>query len=76
MASRTPDTAIRSLQKDSASGTIIPRKTDKEPGGGTVRSGMTMLIDDGSCPKGQIKEITGGDDSRNIQRTRRCIKRN
>ncbi|MBZ0148891.1 MAG: caspase family protein [Pseudorhodoplanes sp.] len=76
MASRTPDSATRSLQKDPASGVIIPRKTDKEPGAGAVRHGTTMLIDDGSCPKGMIKEITGGNQKYDIPRTRRCIKRN
>jgi hypothetical protein len=36
---------------------------------------MTMLVDDGSCPKGMIKEITGGNNRHGVARTRRCVKR-
>jgi hypothetical protein len=55
----------------------------KEPGSGMLRSGETALVDDQSCPKGQIKEVTGGTDRKYIKdiktagtpRKRRCIPR-
>ena len=46
-----------------------------EPPNGTLRYGAVMLVDDGSCPRGQIKEVTGGDNSRKIPRTKRCVTR-
>jgi uncharacterized caspase-like protein len=73
--SPSDQTRSTSTSIDPASKTIIPRHTDKEPAGGTVRTGMTMLVDDGSCPKGMIKEITGGDNRSGIPRTRRCVRR-
>ena len=32
----------------------------KEPKMGALREGQTVLVDDGSCPKGQIKRVVGG----------------
>ena len=54
-----------------------------EPPGGTLRAGETALVDDGSCPAGQIKEVTGGSNLSlhtgqkrpGVGRTRRCVKR-
>ena len=54
-----------------------------EPPPGSLRAGESVLVDDGSCPRGQIKQVTGGG---NISlssgekrsggtRTRRCVKR-
>jgi hypothetical protein len=34
-----------------------------------------LLVDDGTCPAGQIKEVTGGRINERVQRTRRCIPR-
>jgi hypothetical protein len=36
-----------------------PRVLAEEPLNGTLRPGETVLVDDGSCPAGQIKHITG-----------------
>jgi hypothetical protein len=48
-----------------------------EPGPGQIAAGARVLVDDGSCPKGQIKEVTGGTNygggSKN--RTIRCVRR-
>jgi hypothetical protein len=33
-----------------------------EPGEGQLRPGQRVLVDDGSCPAGQIKEVIGGSD--------------
>ena len=61
-----------------------PRKTTKktttlkkEPprGVGALRYGERVLVDDGSCPRGQIKQITGGSKGRGISRSQRCISR-
>ena len=32
----------------------------KDPEQGHLRPGQQVLVDDGSCPAGQIKELTGG----------------
>jgi len=47
----------------------------EEPKRNLLKYGKVVLVDDGSCPAGQIKEVTGGDSSAatNIKRTRRCI---
>jgi hypothetical protein len=47
----------------------------QEPPAGTLKYGEKALVDDGSCPPGQIKEIIGGDASRDIDRVRSCIPR-
>ncbi|MGD9844625.1 MAG: DUF6719 family protein [Variibacter sp.] len=48
-----------------------------EPGPGELRYGMRVLVDDGSCPTGQIKEVLAGRDvdGKGPQRTRRCVSR-
>ncbi len=50
----------------------------KEPPMGQLREGQTVLVDDGSCPAGQIKEVIGGNHvsvggTKHILRTRKCI---
>jgi hypothetical protein len=55
----------------------------KEPARGELRAGETVLVDDGSCPAGKIKQVTGGDDIHHSTgeaksgggRRRRCVKR-
>jgi hypothetical protein len=32
----------------------------QEPGPGQLQRGQVALVDDGTCPKGQIKQVTGG----------------
>jgi hypothetical protein len=51
------------------------RRFAQEPpvGKGALSFGEKALVDDGSCPAGQIKEITGGD--RKTSRQRRCVPR-
>lgn len=58
-----------------ASGATIVKK---EPPMGALREGETVLVDDGSCPAGQIKEVIGGNHvsvggTKHIVRTRKCI---
>jgi hypothetical protein len=52
----------------------------KEPPMGQLKEGQRVLVDDGSCPKGQIKEVIGGNHTavggnKQIVRQRRCIAR-
>ncbi len=47
----------------------------KEPPTGALRYGQRLLVDDGSCPAGQIKELTGSKSANGVKRLRRCIKR-
>jgi hypothetical protein len=52
-----------------------PRTFKQEPpaGQGALSFGEKALVDDGTCPQGQIKEIVGGD--KNTPRQRRCVAR-
>ncbi|MGX1786091.1 DUF6719 family protein [Bosea sp. NPDC055332] len=54
----------------------------REPSKGQIRSGQTVLVDDGRCPRGQILEVSGGTNpglrgqhGRSTERTRRCVPR-
>lgn len=47
----------------------------EEPPKGTIAYRKIVCVDDGTCPKGEVKEITGGDSRRNIPREVRCVKR-
>lgn len=52
----------------------------KEPPMGQLREGQVVLVDDGSCPAGQIKEVIGGNHvkvggTKHIVRTHKCIPR-
>src|SRR5439155_14430100 len=49
----------------------------QEPFEGQMAPGGIVLVDDGTCGKGKIKEVTGGELSPAISRprTRRCIPR-
>ena len=47
---------------------------------GALREGQVVLVDDGSCPAGEVKQVTGGNHVlaggyKNIVRTRKCIPR-
>ena len=47
----------------------------KVPEEGEVPYGKVVYVDDGKCPKGEIKEITGGSQEKGIARKTRCVKR-
>lgn len=47
----------------------------QEPARGTLPFGEIVYVDDGACPAGEVKEITGGNRSQNILRKVRCVKR-
>lgn len=43
---------------------------------GNLRVGQRMLVDDGSCPSGQIKQVVGAQLTENgVLRTRSCVPR-
>jgi hypothetical protein len=44
-----------------------------EPGDGALPRSKRVLVDDGSCPAGQIKEVIGGSKIDHIARSSRCI---
>jgi hypothetical protein len=54
----------------------------QEPSEGTLRAGQAVLVDDGTCPPGEIKQVTGGANLSHGQyvagkasRQTKCIKR-
>jgi hypothetical protein len=61
-------------------GTAHAQVLSQEPPMGALKPGQRVLVDDGSCPRGQIKEVIGGDHKTvggrsNVVRQRRCIRR-
>ena len=41
-----------------------------------LRLGQKIMVDDGSCPAGQIKEVQGAQmTTSGVQRTRKCVPR-
>ena len=47
----------------------------KMPEQGELPYGKVVYVDDGKCPKGEVKEVTGGSDVKAIPRKVRCVKR-
>jgi uncharacterized protein DUF6719 len=46
----------------------------REPDDLDLRLGQRVYVDDGTCPQGQVKEVTGAKlTPTGIQRTRRCV---
>ena len=62
---------------------VVPGRAETlkvEPSMGQLREGQRVLVDDGTCPSGQIKEVIGGNHvkvggTKHIERTHRCIPR-
>ncbi|ABD87903.1 DUF6719 family protein [Rhodopseudomonas palustris] len=60
------------LQATPAAAEQVPREQDIVD----LRLGQRILVDDGSCPVGQIKEVLGATlSSTGITRTRSCVPR-
>lgn len=56
----------------------IAQTLTREPEMGALREGQRVLVDDGTCPAGKIKEVVGGNHvevggTKRIKRIRRCI---
>jgi hypothetical protein len=48
----------------------------REPAAGELRLGQRVLVDDGSCPAGQIKQVTGARlTAAGVERARGCVPR-
>jgi hypothetical protein len=45
------------------------------PATGTIQNGRIVYVDDGDCPLGQVKEVTGGSLTQGIPRGIRCVDR-
>jgi hypothetical protein len=61
-------------------GSATAQVLKSEPAMGNLREGQRVLVDDGSCPRGQIKEVVGGNHvkvggTKYIERRRQCIPR-
>ena len=58
-----------------ASSTTDAQVLKQEPFEGKMVPGSVILVDDGTCGKGKIKQVTGGEtDAMNPRpRTRKCI---
>lgn len=60
-----------------------PKVLPREPASGQLSPGETVLVDDGSCPPGQIKQVVGGSNQgkaggsnrQGAPRTRACVPR-
>jgi hypothetical protein len=49
----------------------------REPATPDLRLGQRAYVDDGTCPQGQVKEVTGSRlTAAGIERTRKCVPRN
>lgn len=47
----------------------------EEPPVGTLKVGEVILVDDGSCPQGQVLEVTAGNRALLLDRKRRCVEK-
>ena len=47
----------------------------EEPRRGSIPQGKVVYVDDGACPRGEVKRITGGNREKGIPREVRCVKR-
>ena len=59
---------------------LLPSRATPEylkeiPKDGEIPYGKVVYVDDKKCPKGEIKEITGGSQEKKIPRKTRCVKR-
>jgi hypothetical protein len=54
-------------------GAVSAATLQQVPPAGTLSPGETVLVDDGSCPAGQIKQVIGGNNSEGQPRQIKCI---
>lgn len=47
----------------------------EEPAKGSIPHGKVVYVDDHTCPRGQVKEVTGGSEQKGIPRRVRCVKK-
>ena len=64
--------AALALLADGARAEIVSREQDIAD----LRLGQRVMVDDGSCPAGQIKEVQGSQmTTTGVVRTRKCVPR-
>ncbi len=68
--------AVLAINVTAANAEILKR----EPPMGALREGQVVLVDDGSCPRGQVKRVVGGNHVKvggikHIVRTHSCVAR-
>lgn len=61
-------------------GSAFAAPLKQEPAMGALREGQVVLVDDGSCPAGQIKRVVGGNHTKvggtkQIVRQSSCVAR-
>ena len=64
----------------SIAGSAFAAPLKKEPAMGALREGEVVLVDDGSCPAGQIKRVVGGNHTKvggtkQVIRQSSCVRR-
>lgn len=47
----------------------------EEPANLALRKGQVVYVDDGKCPAGEIRKITGGNQAAGVKRQVECVKR-
>lgn len=47
----------------------------EEPANLALRKGQVVYVDDGKCPAGEIKKLTGGNQAAGVKRQVECVKR-
>jgi hypothetical protein len=75
-----PTVVISALVMMSAASSVFATTLKQEPPMGAMREGQVFLVDDGSCPAGQIKRVVGGNHTKaggtkQIVRTSSCVPR-
>ena len=68
--------AILTITVTAANAEILKR----EPPMGALKEGQVVLVDDGTCPRGQVKRVVGGNHlkvggTKHIVRTHSCVAR-
>lgn len=53
----------------------VPAILKVEPAKGVLRVGEVVYVDDSSCPAGEVKKITGGNQKAGKTRLVGCVKR-
>ena len=64
--------SLAALMSLVATGTTaeLPRQMPKD---GVLSPGEVVLVDDGRCPAGEVKQVTGGNKAKNIPREVKCV---
>ena len=65
---------VSAISIASGTGAFAIEVLKAEPSAGTLPFQQHVLVDDGTCPKGEIKQIVGGNGLA-IKRQKSCVKR-